>query len=555
MLRCGLEPGAGVDWWPPGLHLAYPYRRRARRAPTALAHWREVIREAHPLRAGPVRPRPPVTAEGSQPDPEVAVGAAPWRWVGLLLGPAVFAAVLLFPEPAGLAPVAWRTTAVALFMVVWWVTEAIPIPATALLPLVLFPALGIATIEGAAAPYANPVMFLFLGGFMIAQAMQRWRLHRRLALMVILQVGTRPGPLIAGFMAAAAFLSMWVSNTATAVMMLPIALSVVERAQTASSADGVPAASSNFAVALLLGLTYSCSIGGLGTLIGSPPNALLAGFVADRYSIEIGFGAWMMLGIPLVAVGLPLTWLLLTRWLYPVVDVPALAGGREPIRAELQAMGRPARGEKVVAAVFAVTAAAWIVRPLLGTWIPGLSDAGIAIAAAVLLFVIPVDARRGVFALNWEWAARLPWHVLLLFGGGLSLAAAISQSGLAEWIGQRLAGLDALPIQMVVVLVSLVIIFLTELASNTAIAAAFVPIAASLAVGMGQSPLVLAVPAALAASCAFMLPVATPPNAVVYGSGHLTIPQMARAGLALNLLFVALLSTLGYVLVGALFGA
>jgi len=492
--------------------------------------------------------------EGTR-SPAVTGGGPRWTWIRLALGPAAFVAILALPEPAGLSPEAWRVAAVAAFMVLWWVTEAIPIPATALLPLVLLPALGVADLEGAAAPYANPIVFLFLGGFLIAQAMQRWQLHRRLALLVIRQTGTRPGPLIAGFMAAAAILSMWVSNTATAVMMLPIGLSVIQRVQGDAAPDGAPPASSNFGVALLLGSAYACSIGGLGTLIGSPPNALLAGFASERYGIEVGFGAWMMLGVPLVVVGLPLAWLLLTRWLFPVQADGALLDGSEPIEADLRAMGPLTRGELIVACVFGVTAIAWITRPLLSAWIPGLSDAGIAITAAVLLFVIPVDARRGVFALDWDWARRLPWHVLLLFGGGLSLAAAISRSGLAEWIGQALSGLDALPAPVVVALLSLAIIILTELASNTATAAAFLPIAASMATGMGLNPLVLMVPVAVAASCAFMLPIATPPNAVVYGSGQLTIPQMARAGLALNILFVGLLSTLGYLLVDLVFGA
>lgn len=478
----------------------------------------------------------------------------------MLLGPALFLAMLLLPPPAGLTGEGWRTAAVGVLMAVWWITEAIPIPATSLLPLVLFPVLGVAGIDAAAAPYANPVIFLFLGGFLVAQAMQRWGLHRRLALSVILAVGTQPLRLIAGFMLASAFLSMWVSNTATAVMMLPIGLSViqlVERGRGTGGGGEIERAEAldhpNFAISLMLGIAYACSIGGLGTLIGTPPNALLAGFMAETYGVEIGFGQWMLLGVPLVAVGLPATWWVLTRWAYPV-RLREVPGGRGAIRAELDALGRPSRGEWTVGVVFALTAVAWVARPFVEPWAPGLSDAGIAIAAAVALFALPVDRRAGVHALDWESAKRLPWDVLLLFGGGLSLAGAISRSGLAQWIGAALSGLDALPLLAVVVVTVTVILFLTELTSNTATAAAFLPVVAALAVGVGENPLLLAVPAALAASCAFMLPVATPPNAIVYGSSFVTIPQMVRAGLYLNLLFIVLVTGLGYALLVLAFG-
>jgi solute carrier family 13 (sodium-dependent dicarboxylate transporter), member 2/3/5 len=468
--------------------------------------------------------------------------------IGLLLGPLILTAVLLVPPPAGMSPEGWRTAGVGLLMATWWISEAIPIPATALLPLALFPALGVGTIDAAATPYANPIIFLFLGGFMLAQAMQRWELHRRIALLVIRAVGTSPMRLVGGFMVAAAFLSMWVSNTATAVMMLPIGLSVVHLVVDDPETGLPQPGGSDFAVSLMLGIAYACSIGGLGTLIGTPPNALLAGFMAETYGVEIGFGRWMLVGVPLVLVGLPLTWWLLTRWIHPV-RLREIPGGREAIELQLRRMGRPSRGERLVALVFVLTATAWITRPLLEGWIPGLSDAGIAIASAVVLFLLPVSLRDGQFALNWSWAQRLPWEVLILFGGGLSLAAAITRTGLADWIGASLGGVAALPLLAVLVIVCLVMVFLTELTSNTATAAAFLPVLASLAVGIGADPLLLTVPAALAASCAFMMPVATPPNAIVYGSGFVTIPQMARAGLGLNLIFIVLLSVTGYLLV------
>jgi solute carrier family 13 (sodium-dependent dicarboxylate transporter), member 2/3/5 len=482
---------------------------------------------------------------------------APRRLAGLILGPVALGALLLLPPPPLMDPDAWRTTAIAALMAVWWISEAIPIPATAMLPLALFPILDVASFEAAAAPYANPIIFLFLGGFVIAQAMQRWELHRRVALRVIGAVGTRPVPLIGGFMIAAAFLSMWISNTATAVMMLPIGLSVIQLAGVADEDDTVDGDSTdaNFAVALMLGIAYACSIGGLGTLIGTPPNAFLAGYFAEHHGVDIGFGQWMLIGIPVVLVGLPIAWLLLTRWIYPVRR-RELPGGRDAIRQQLRELHAPSRGEKLVAVVFVGTALAWVTRPWLESWAPGLSDEGIAITAALLLFLLPVDLRKGEFVLDWDSARGLPWGVLILFGGGLSLAGAITDTGLADWIGGRLTamGLETLPILVILLLIAAIVIFLTELMSNTAAAAAFLPILAALAVGIGEPPLLLAVPAALAASCAFMMPVATPPNAIVYGSSFISVPQMVRAGIFLNLTFAVLTAGLGFLLVRLVFG-
>lgn len=464
--------------------------------------------------------------------------------IGLVLGPALFVVLLLLPAPAAMAPAAWRVAATGVLMAVWWITEAIPIPATALLPLVLFPLLGVVPIAGAASPYANPVIFLFLGGFLIAAALQRCGLHRRMALTIIALVGTSPRRLVGGFMAATAFISMWVSNTATVVMLLPMALSVLTLVE---SRGGRAAADSNFGVALLLGLTYAASIGGMGTLIGTPPNALLAGFMDEAYGVRIGFVEWMLLGVPLVLVSLPLTWLLLTRVLYPVQGSDA-GGGADLVRSELRRLGPLSRAEVLVGGITALTAAAWVLRPLLDDVVPALSDAGIAVGGALLLFVIP-SARRGDAALlDWDDAQRLPWGVLLLFGGGLSLAGAIEQTGLAAWIGEAMGAVGTWPPLLVVLAISTVIVFLTELTSNTATAAAFLPVVAALAVGIGADPLLLAVPVALGASCAFMMPVATPPNAIVYGSGRLTIPQMARAGFWLNLLMIVLVTAAAFLL-------
>ncbi len=432
-------------------------------------------------------------------------------------------------------------------MAVWWICESIPIPITALLPLVLFPMLGVGEIRATAAPYANPLIFLFLGGFLIALGMERWNLHRRMALNIIRVIGTEPKAIIIGFMVAGAFLSMWVSNSATAMMMLPIGLSVI--ALTKPSGDGLAVAHDyhNFAVVLMLGIAYGCSVGGLGTLIGTPPNALLAGFLNETYGLQIGFAQWMMVGVPLVIVGLPIVYLVLTRVVFPI-KLKELSGGKDLIQSELKQLGPITMPERLVAFVFVGVAVLWMTRPLLSDWLPGLSDAGIAIIGAVLLFAMPVNLREGEFVMDWETAKRMPWDVLLLFGGGLTLASGIKRTGLAEWIGMNLNGVGAWPIILVILAISFIIIMLTELTSNTATAAAFLPILASVAIGIGQDPMMLLVPATLAASCAFMMPVATPPNAIVYSSGTMTIPEMARAGLVLNIMFSIIITTLAYVL-------
>ena len=311
---------------------------------------------------------------------------------------------------------------------------------------------------------------------------------------------------------------------------------------------------SGFALALLLSLAYACNIGGLGTLIGTPPNALLAAFLLDHHGREIGFAQWMLVGLPLVVIALPLVFLLLTRLIFPL-RIDELPGGDELILGELSRSGRMDRAEKQVAAIFALTAGLWVTRPLLQSWLPGLSDTGIAIFGALLLFIVPTDWRKWRFVLSWRDTSRLPWEVLILFGGGLSLAAGISDSGLAEWIGSAFQRLDGLSVIVLIALAVSAIIFLTEVTSNTATAAAFLPILGSVAVGMGLDPIVLAAPAAVAASCAFMLPVATPPNAIIYGSGRVTIPQMARAGLLINLMMVVVVTGLMYLLLGWVFAA
>ena len=473
------------------------------------------------------------------------------RWIGLAAG-LVIALVVFAVMPADVAHNARLTAAVAVLMAVWWMTEALPIPATALVPLIAFPLLGEEiTIDAIGASYGNNIIFLFMGGFILALAMQRWNLHRRIALVTVSAMGTKPGGVVAGFMIATGFLSMWVSNTATAVMMIPIGVSVLTLvvAQTSGriSEDADPTSTevkdevikSNFGTALILGIAYAASVGSLGTLIGTPPNTLLAGYMSETHGVTIGFGQWMLVGVPLSLVMLVIVWFLLTRVLFKA-EIDEIPGGRELIRSEKAKLGPISSGEIRVLIIFVLAALSWIFIPL---FFKGLiSDAGIAMVVALLLFVLPAGAARGVRLLDWESAVKLPWGVLLLFGGGLALSSQFGSSGLAEWIGDQVAGLAGIPVWLLVAIFATAILFLTELTSNTATAATFLPVAGGVALGVGVDPMLLAIPVALAATCAFMLPVATPPNAIAYGSGYVTIGQMVKGGLYLNLVGIVLIS-------------
>ncbi|MDX2224556.1 MAG: DASS family sodium-coupled anion symporter [Rhodospirillaceae bacterium] len=489
-----------------------------------------------------------------QPGDEGAAAPFGARQLFGLVGGLVAAAVLiLVPPPEGLSPTAWRTAGVAALMAVWWITEALPVYATALVPLVLFPALGIADMRTAAAPYANPTIFLFMGGFMIALAMQRWGLHRRIALAILSVAGTGPQQLIAGLMAATVFLSMWISNTSATLMMLPIATSVLALI----AGPGVPARDArNIAPATMLAVGFGATIGGVATLIGTPPNALLAGFMQETYGITVSFAAWMAVGVPLSLVLSVACWVLLCRLVFPVSRTP-LAGAAQLIAAERTGLGPIGRGEIAVAIAFAVAATLWITQPILAPLLPALkiTDAGIAMTVALVLFLVPVDLRRGVFVLDWTWANKLPWGLLVLFGGGLSLADAASASGLAAWIGQGLSGLSSVPAWMLVAIAVAAIVFLSEIASNTAAAATLLPLLAVAAVTLGQNPLLFCIAGALAASGGFMLPVATPPNAIVFGSGHVTMQQMVRAGFWLDLVWIVLVALAAIYLVPIAFDA
>jgi sodium-dependent dicarboxylate transporter 2/3/5 len=471
---------------------------------------------------------------------------------GLFLGPILALGVWIL-GPDSMSDAARATASCGTLMAVWWMTEALPLPATSLLPIALFPLLGVLPITGATAPYAHKFIFLFMGGFMLALAMERWGLHKRIALLTLLFFGTSQRRIVAGFMVATAMLSMWVSNTATTVMMLPVATSVLAFALGDPDGEDNPG-HSRLSVCLLLGIAYAASIGGLATIIGTPPNVFLVSYLRDAQGIDVSFLQWMKVGLPLSVVFLFIAWMALTLVLYPLGASP-IRGGRAMLRRELHALGRPSRGERTVLVVFVCTALAWIIRQPLSDWqwlaervpaITRLDDSGIAIIAALALFIIPIDPRRGVFTLDWKTASRLPWGVLLLFGGGLSLAEAVRSSGLDAWIGDRAVALGGTPHWVVILSITALVIFLTELTSNTATAATFLPILGGAAVGMGIEPLLLVVPAALAASCAFMMPVATPPNAIVFGSGRIRIHDMLRAGLWLNLIGILLITLCAY---------
>lgn len=459
------------------------------------------------------------------------------------------------------------TMSVLIWMGVWWFTEAIDISATALLPLVLLPILGAATMEGAAAPYAHPLIFLFMGGFLIALSMRKWGMDRRVALITLKVVGTRPRNMVGGFMLVSAMLSAFVSNTATTTMMLPIALSVIDLVKKRSDHGGEGEEGRNFAVCLLLGLAYASSIGGIATIIGSAPNALLVGFIEESiaapYRHEVSFVEWMQVGLPITLVLLPVTWILLTTILFKL-NGKGIEGGSSLIAEELQELGPVNKGEWVTLIVFLLTASLWLTRPLLKTVtltigdlamtpFATLTDTGIAMAGALLLFIIPVDIRKRVFTMDWHTANQLPWGILILFGGGLSLALAVQTNGVAEFIGSQAHHLAGMPSIIHIFGVTAAVLFLTELTSNTATTAALLPVLAAVAPGFGLHPFYLIFPAAISSSCAFMMPVATPPNAIVFGSGQVTMRQMMKAGLWLNLCAVVVITVITLVVLPGVF--
>ena len=454
-------------------------------------------------------------------------GLPPMARVGRWLGPAVFVLFLLWPAPETLGTEAWLVLGLTLFMATWWVTEAAPIPMTAVLPVALLPVLGVIPIADATAPYANPLIFLFVGGFAVALAVQRWNLHRRVALAVLHISGSRMDRLVGGFMLATAGLSMWVSNTATAALMLPIALSVLALLDTDPSTQE---AGRGPAVALLLGIAFAANIGGMATLIGSPPNALTAAFLNEHFGLDIGFVQWLMMGLPLASLLLAVTWWSLTHWIFPVHRI-RLQGLDDLLSGQRAELGRWSSAEQRVAAVFVLVALAWLLRPLLNDLLPlTLTDAGIAVLGALILFILPSGRPEQRYLLVWENTRDLPWGVLVLVGGGLSLGAAIESSGLAAWIASGLAAVVQWPFLVIAAGVVLLTMALSHVTSNTATAATLLPLVVAVALQAEIAPVLLAVPVALAASAAFMLPVATPPNAIVFGSNRLRVPDMIQGG-------------------------
>ena len=478
----------------------------------------------------------------------------PLKLVGLITGPVVFFFLMLGTGVEGLSPAGQAAGAVTLLMAIWWLTEALPIYVTALVPVVLFPLTGVLTTQQTTQSYGHELIFLFLGGFLIATAIEKWGLHKRIALTIIRFFGVEPTRLILGFMVATGFLSMWISNTAAAMMMVPIGLAVIGQLsalllETDPELDLRPG-HFPFGTALMLGIAYAASLGGIATIIGSPPNAIFVGFVSQLYGVEITFLQWMFFGLPFAIIGLIAVWLYLTRVAFKVRlgDFPGLKALIDEQTRELGPIKGP---EGRVLFVFALVAGLWILRGALAPvvhWVGlgGLTDTSIAILGGILLFIIPAHLGKNEQLLSWEDIRDIPWGILILFGGGLALATGIESSGLGEWLGTLLSSLQSVPTLLVLILVVLIMSFLTEITSNTSSATIFVPIVAILATIIGLHPYVMMVAVVLAASCAFMLPISTPPNAVVFATKYITMGQMVRAGIWLNLSFSILITLAVY---------
>ena len=467
------------------------------------------------------------------------------RLLGLLLGPIAFFLILFFFHPEGLSEEANAVLATTAWIAIWWITEAIPIAVTALLPIVLFPLSGGLDLSATSASFGHKYIFLYMGGFIIAIAIEKWNLHKRIALNIINLIGSDIRKIILGFMLATAFLSMWISNTATAVMMLPIGIAIIK--QLKDNPDTAEDENQIFGKALMLAIAYSASIGGVATLIGTPPNLVLAGIVLDTYGYEITFMQWFIFGLPISITLLFICWKYLTRYAFSFKQ-NEFPGGKKEIKRLLSTLGDITYEEKLVTAVFALTAFCWITRSfLLQQLLPGLDDTIIAIFFAILLFLIPAKNKKERL-INWEEAVQMPWGIILLFGGGMALAKGFEDSGLAVWIGGQMTSLSGLPIFLLILVLVAAVNFLTEITSNLATTAMLLPVLAPMALTIDVHPFVLMVGAAVAASCAFMLPVATPPNAVVFGSGYLRIPDMVSKGFIMNVVSILILTLFVYFL-------
>jgi sodium-dependent dicarboxylate transporter 2/3/5 len=468
--------------------------------------------------------------------------------LGLFLGPALFLVVFVSHPFAALPAEANATLAVTIWVAIWWIGEFIPIPATSLLPIVLLPLTGAAPINQTTAAYGDKMLFLFVGGFIIAIAMEKWDLHRRIALTIIHAVGSSADRILLGFMLATGVLSMWISNTATTLMMVTIGTAIISQ-MSSNEQKGTH----GFFKALLLGIAYSASIGGVATLVGTPTNPIFGAMAYELYGVDVSFLSWMTFGLPFSILITLACWFYLSKIAFSLSKVD-LKMGADMVTNELKEMGKMSYEEKAVAWVFGLTAFAWISRTfILNRIIPNLNDTSIAIAAATALFLIPSKKDNRMGLITWDEAVRLPWGVILLFGGGLSIAAAFRSTGLAEWIGQQMVALEVLPLFVIVLSVTIIVNFLTEVTSNVATASIFLPILAALSDAIGIHPFLLMIPATMAASCAFMLPVATAPNAIVFASGKLQVKDMARVGFLLNLLSSSIIALLGYFLLPLVF--
>ncbi len=470
------------------------------------------------------------------------------KLIGLFAGPVLFLFILFFFHTERLSPEGTATLAAAAWIAIWWITEAIPISATALLPLVLFPITGVMSVKSATGAFANQMIFLFLGGFILAAAIEKTNLHKRIALHIIYTIGSNWNKVILGFMVSTAFLSMWISNTATAVMMLPIGLAVVSQIKAEAPLK------KKMGRSLMLAIAYGCSVGGIATIIGTPTNVIFVGIAEELYGQTITFTQWMALGLPFSLLMLAIGWVYLTRVVFPVT-IEGIPGGKNAIHTQLQSLGRISYKEKSVLIVFIVVAVCWITSSfLLKKYIPGINDTLIAIAGAITLFVIPSGEKGKTGIINWQTAETIPWGILLLFGGGLALAEGFKVSGLATWIGSQLTLFEALPTILLIFAIIAVVNFLTEITSNVATAAMLMPVLAALALSIDVHPYFLMTATTVAASCAFMLPVATPPNAVVFGSGLLTIPGMLKAGFWMNIISIFVATILVYYILPLVWG-
>lgn len=460
---------------------------------------------------------------------------------GLFLGPLLFFLFLVIPHPSAISPEGWKVIGLAIFMLTWWISEAVPIAVTSLLPMLLLPMMGVQKLADAAAPYSNPVVYLFMGGFVIALAMERWNLHRRIALNIVRMTGTNADGILLGFYLSTALISMWISNTATAIMMLPIALSVIDLLQRKVKSHQT-AGMQRFSIAMMLGIAYASSIGGMATIIGTPPNVVFAGYMQEAHGIEVSFAEWFIIGFPFALILLIIAYLVLVKIMYPN-QLGKFSGAQELIQEEIAELGPVSAGERRTLYVFIGAAFCWIFQAQINSFFPflKLSDTAVALLAAISLFILPSDWKQGRTILEWSHTEKLPWGILLLFGGGLSLADSLATTGIIDLIGNQFKDLPAAS-WVVILGLSTVSLFLTEVMSNVALVTIFLPVVGAIAVGMGIPPEEMCIPVTLAASGAFMLPMSTPPNAIVFASGHIRIAQMVRAGFVMNVISVLLIT-------------